>query len=188
MGWRPGVVKQQPEEIPDADHELVIGRVCAIDVAKASGAVCVRLPDSAKPARRVSRVWQETECGVGSMKAWQRITDCVAAVLLAVAALSLQASDADAEDKPLAGLGSVLGELRHGGADALHFLGAHVPQHLRRFLLAQCQQKDCGAIGSRAFRVFLVNHPWPPNLVRPELRASDPGSPVFAPASPAARD
>jgi len=53
------VVKQQPEEIPDADHELVIERVCAIDVAKASGAVCVRLPDSAKPARRrVSRVWQ----------------------------------------------------------------------------------------------------------------------------------
>ena len=52
------MVKQQPEEIPDADHELVIERVCAIDVAKASGAVCVRLPDSAKPARRVSRVWQ----------------------------------------------------------------------------------------------------------------------------------
>ena len=52
-------MKQQPEEIPDADHELVIERVCAIDVAKASGAVCVRLPDSAKPARRrVSRVWQ----------------------------------------------------------------------------------------------------------------------------------
>ena len=52
------MVKQQPEEIPDADHELVIERVCAIDVAKASGAVCLRLPDSARPARRVSRVWQ----------------------------------------------------------------------------------------------------------------------------------
>jgi transposase len=58
MGWRPGVVKQQPEEIPDADHELVIERVCAIDVAKASGAVCLRLPGQANPARRVSRVWQ----------------------------------------------------------------------------------------------------------------------------------
>ena len=33
-----------PEEIPDAEHELVIERVCAIDVAKASGKVCVRLP------------------------------------------------------------------------------------------------------------------------------------------------
>lgn len=52
------MVKRDPEEIPDADHELVIERVCAVDVAKASGAVCVRLPDSANPARRVSRVWQ----------------------------------------------------------------------------------------------------------------------------------
>jgi hypothetical protein len=52
------VVKRQPEEIPDADHELVIERVCAIDVAKASGAVCLRLPGQANPARRVSRVWQ----------------------------------------------------------------------------------------------------------------------------------
>jgi phosphohistidine phosphatase SixA len=49
------------------------------------------------------------------MKAWQRNTNCVAAALLAVAALGLQASDADAEDKSLAELGSVLGELRRGG-------------------------------------------------------------------------
>jgi len=52
------VVKQQPEEIPDADHELVIERVCAIDVAKASGAVCLRVPHEVRPGRRVSRVWQ----------------------------------------------------------------------------------------------------------------------------------
>lgn len=52
------MVKQQPEEIPDTDHELVIARVCAIDVAKASGAVCLRLPGETNPARRVSRVWQ----------------------------------------------------------------------------------------------------------------------------------
>lgn len=49
------------------------------------------------------------------MKAWQRITNCVAAALLAVAALGLPASDAGAEDRPLAELGSVLGELRRGG-------------------------------------------------------------------------
>ena len=42
-----------PEEIPDADHELVIERVCAIDVAKASGTVCVRTP---RERRRVSKV------------------------------------------------------------------------------------------------------------------------------------
>jgi transposase len=32
-----------PVEIPDAEHELVIERVAAIDVAKAAGKVCVRL-------------------------------------------------------------------------------------------------------------------------------------------------
>ena len=43
-----------PEEIPDAEHELVIERVAAIDVAKASGKVCVRSP---RERRRVSKVW-----------------------------------------------------------------------------------------------------------------------------------
>lgn len=42
MGRRSGVVKREPEEIPDAGHELVIEGVCAIDVARACGAVCVR--------------------------------------------------------------------------------------------------------------------------------------------------
>ena len=42
-------------EIPDAEHELVIERVAAIDVAKAAGKVCVRLPG--KSGRRFSRVW-----------------------------------------------------------------------------------------------------------------------------------
>ena len=37
----------KPEEIPDAEHELVIERVAAIDVAKASGKVCVRVPQEA---------------------------------------------------------------------------------------------------------------------------------------------
>src|SRR4029077_9826026 len=43
------------EEIPDAEHELLAARVAAIDVAKASGKVCVRLPG--RSGRRVSRVW-----------------------------------------------------------------------------------------------------------------------------------
>lgn len=45
-----------PEEIPDADSEQVLARVCAIDVAKESGTVCTRLPTAA--GRRTSRVWQ----------------------------------------------------------------------------------------------------------------------------------
>ena len=47
-----------PVEIADAEHELVIERVAAIDVAKASGTVCVRLPGA--DGRRVSRVWDTT--------------------------------------------------------------------------------------------------------------------------------
>ena len=43
-------------EIPDADHEVVIERAAAIDVAKATGTVCVRLPG--KSGRRFSRVWE----------------------------------------------------------------------------------------------------------------------------------
>ena len=52
------MVSREPEEIPDADHELMIERVCAIDVAKVSGAVCTRVPHQGKTGRRVSRVWQ----------------------------------------------------------------------------------------------------------------------------------
>jgi transposase len=48
-------VQPEVEEIPDAEHELLAARVAAIDVAKASGKVCVRLPGRA--GRRVSRVW-----------------------------------------------------------------------------------------------------------------------------------
>lgn len=45
------------QEILDEDHEQVFDRVAAIDVAKASGVVCVRLP-STGGTRRVSKVWQ----------------------------------------------------------------------------------------------------------------------------------
>jgi transposase len=49
------VDRSGPEVIPDAEHELVIERVAAVDVAKATGKVCVRLPG--KTGRRFSRVW-----------------------------------------------------------------------------------------------------------------------------------
>jgi hypothetical protein len=57
-----------PEEIPDADHELVIDRVFAIDVAKAFGKVCVRTP---REQRRVSKVWdvEATTGAVGELAA-----------------------------------------------------------------------------------------------------------------------
>ncbi len=58
-----------PEEIPDADSEKVLDRVCAVDVAKESGMVCTRLP--AGGGRRTSRVWQvaATTNAVGDLAA-----------------------------------------------------------------------------------------------------------------------
>jgi transposase len=47
---------QGVQEILDEEHERVLDRVCAIDVAKASGMVCTRLP-RASGQGRVSRVW-----------------------------------------------------------------------------------------------------------------------------------
>ena len=58
LAWRTSEVKNKPDEIPDDEHELVIGRVCAVDVAKTSGTVSVRLPDPRRPGRRTSRVWE----------------------------------------------------------------------------------------------------------------------------------
>jgi transposase len=50
-------MRAAPEEIPDEEHEQVLQRVAAIDVAKESGMVCTRLPSGAG-GRRTSRVWQ----------------------------------------------------------------------------------------------------------------------------------
>lgn len=48
----------KPQEIVDEEHEQVHERVAAVDVAKATGMVCVRVPDDSRPGRRVSRVWE----------------------------------------------------------------------------------------------------------------------------------
>jgi transposase len=48
----------EPLEIVDEEHEQVCERVAAIDVAKATGMVCLRVPDESRPGRRVSRVWE----------------------------------------------------------------------------------------------------------------------------------
>src|SRR5215831_13325841 len=48
----------EPREIEDEGHERIVERVAAIDVAKASGMVCVRVPHGSRPGRRVSRVWE----------------------------------------------------------------------------------------------------------------------------------
>ncbi len=49
---------REPQEIEDEEHEQVVERVAAVDVAKASGMVCTRVPHPSRPGRRLSRVWE----------------------------------------------------------------------------------------------------------------------------------
>ena len=51
------VAVMEPQEIDDEEHEQVLERVAAVDVAKASGMVCSRVPHPARPGRRRTRVW-----------------------------------------------------------------------------------------------------------------------------------
>ena len=48
---------REPEEISVVDDGEVVERVGAIDVAKASGKVCTRVPHPSAPGRRTTRVW-----------------------------------------------------------------------------------------------------------------------------------
>ena len=48
----------KPQVFDDQEHERVFERVAAVDVAKASGVVCMRLPHPAQPASRRSQVWE----------------------------------------------------------------------------------------------------------------------------------
>jgi transposase len=48
----------EPQEIEDEAHEQILERVAAVDVAKASGMVCTRVPHEGRPGRRRTRVWQ----------------------------------------------------------------------------------------------------------------------------------
>ena len=51
------VAVMEPQEIDDEEHEQVLERVAAVDVAKASGMVCTRVPHQARPGKRRTRVW-----------------------------------------------------------------------------------------------------------------------------------
>lgn len=56
----------QPREIEDEDYEQITERVCAVDVAKATGMVCTRVPHESRPGRRQTRVW-EVEATTGAI-------------------------------------------------------------------------------------------------------------------------
>ena len=48
----------EPQEIEDEEHEQILERVCAIDVAKASGMVCTRVPHPGRPGKQRTLVWE----------------------------------------------------------------------------------------------------------------------------------
>jgi transposase len=49
---------REPQELEDEEYEQVVERVAAVDVAKASGMVCVRVPHPCRPGKRVTKVWE----------------------------------------------------------------------------------------------------------------------------------
>src|SRR5487761_1618650 len=55
--YEEGCVRPNVEEFDDGDDEQIVLRVAAVDVAKASGKVCTRVPHGSIPARRVTKVW-----------------------------------------------------------------------------------------------------------------------------------
>ena len=49
---------EEPQEVlADEEHERVWERVAAVDIAKASGVACTRLPDEDRPGKRKTHVW-----------------------------------------------------------------------------------------------------------------------------------
>jgi len=56
----------KPVEIDSEEDGPVIARAAAIDVAKASGMVCTRVPHASKPGRKVTKVW-EVDAATGAI-------------------------------------------------------------------------------------------------------------------------
>ena len=48
---------QEPVEVEDRQDEQAVARVAAVDVAKASGVVCTRVPRAGEPGRFITKVW-----------------------------------------------------------------------------------------------------------------------------------
>jgi hypothetical protein len=55
---RKTVPMQQPVEVDVDESQEVVERVAAIDVAKATGMVCTRVPHQTVPGKRVTKVWE----------------------------------------------------------------------------------------------------------------------------------
>jgi transposase len=49
---------REPPVIPGREYEQVLGRVAAVDVAKAAGMVCTRVPHPERAGQRRTLVWE----------------------------------------------------------------------------------------------------------------------------------
>ena len=56
----------EPQEIEDEEYEQVLERVAAIDVAKATGMVCTRVPHPSRPGKRRTTV-REVAAATGAV-------------------------------------------------------------------------------------------------------------------------
>jgi hypothetical protein len=50
-------VAEEGAQVEVEDVEAIVARVTAIDVAKASGMVCTRVPHVSRPGRRITKTW-----------------------------------------------------------------------------------------------------------------------------------
>jgi hypothetical protein len=67
-----GGLVREPQEIEEREHEIAVARVPAVDVAKASGVVCTRVPREGAGSRFMTKVWPvdaTTNADLGSNRA-----------------------------------------------------------------------------------------------------------------------
>src|SRR5512144_107769 len=64
---------REPQEICDEEHEQILERVAAVDVAKASGMVGVRVPDEERPGRRRTLVWEVSATTTAVLELGERL-------------------------------------------------------------------------------------------------------------------
>jgi transposase len=72
---REAVVRQGPVETEEEDQEQILERVAAVDVAKASGVVCTRVPHPARAGTRVTRVWEVAATTTAILGLAERLVD-----------------------------------------------------------------------------------------------------------------
>ena len=67
---------REPQEIEEREHEIAVVRVAAVDVAKASGVVCTRVPREHGSGRFVTKVWPVDATTNAILASIHRVNSC----------------------------------------------------------------------------------------------------------------